>query len=194
MSTDNKIPLVRATSLANRLMSAIAPYIIKGEIAGSVRRLNSTVGDIEVVVIENPKNPLSNYFVEGFKGLVVNGPRLKRLKYPEYGYQIELYVTSLEDYGRILAIRTGSSAFSHIKLATTWNRLGWCGTENGLRRKAECDKKGTVWRIKPEFKDKPTLPPRFETEKIFFEFLGIAWIPPSERNWISKYDKYNYSS
>ena len=194
MSSGPKIPLDKAMEVARRFLALIEPYIEKAEIAGSVRRQSKEVGDIEIVCTENPFNGLDNIFTDKYRGIVVNGSRLKRFKYPKDKIQIELYVAQPHDYGRILAIRTGSSAFSHIKLAITWNRLGWCGTSEGLRRKSECEKKGSTWKLKPEFKGRETLPPLFNTEADFFEFLEIPWIPPTQRNWTSKHNELNYSS
>ena len=179
-------------NVARRFLVLIEPYTDLREIAGSVRRGCKEVGDIEIVCTENAFNGLDNVFYEGYPGMVVNGKRLKRFKYPKDKIQVELYIAQRHDYGRILAIRTGSSAFSHIKLAITWNRNGWCGTEWGLRRKAECDKKGSKWTVKPEFQGKATKPPLFKTEYDFFNFLGIPWIPPVERNWTSKHGQLNY--
>lgn len=180
-------------NVARRFLALIQPYVVKAEIAGSCRRLCKEVGDIEIVCVENPLNALDNLFHDKYPGLVVNGSRLKRFKYPKDGVQIELYIAQPYDYGRILAIRTGSSAFSHIKLAVTWNRNGWCGTDHGLRRKAECEKKGSTWKIKPEYTGRETKPPLFDNEVDFFDFLGIPWIPPEQRNWTSKINSLNYS-
>jgi hypothetical protein len=69
--------------------------------------------------------------------------------------------------------------------------MGWTGTENGLRRKSECDHKST-WKIKPEYKNCPTLPPVFDTEEKFFAFLGIEWVHPRTRSWVSKHEEINY--
>lgn len=193
MSKGSKIPLAKASGIALRFLEHIKAYTVKAEIAGSVRRQNKFVGDVEIVCVENPLNSLNNLFYKGYPGLVVNGERLKRFKYPKQNIQIELYIARGYDYGRILAIRTGSSAFSHIKLATTWNRIGWAGTPDGLRRKKECIKKGSTWKIKDEYKGNPTKPPVFNTEYDFFNFLGIPWIPPQERNWTSQHDALNYS-
>ena len=131
-------------------------------------------------------------FPEGFRGMTTNGSRLKKFVYNDSGIHIELYITTREDYGRILAIRTGSSAFSHIELALRWNRKGFAGTVDGLRLKRECDHKGSTWRIKPEYKSCPTLPPAFETEEDFFAFLGIEYIHPKARSWASKHQEINY--
>jgi DNA polymerase/3'-5' exonuclease PolX len=193
MSSGDKIKLEKAMNVARRFLALIEPYTEKREIAGSVRRGCKEVGDIEIVCTENPFNSLDNLFTEGFQGMVVNGSRLKRFKYPKDKIQVELYIAQPHDYGRILAIRTGSSAFSHIKLAITWNRLGWCGTSDGLRRKSECVKKGSTWKLKPEYKKLGCAkPPPFNTEVDFFNFLGIPWVPPGERNWTSKHNELNY--
>ena len=174
----------------------IALHCNKAIVVGSTRRLKVDVGDIEVVCLPLEDDPLSldKHFHKDYPGIKINGQRLKRFYYPKSQVQIELYITNLIDYGRIVAIRTGSSAFSHNVLAITWNRLGWCGTKDGLRRKKECDHKGQTWKIKKEFKEHSTLPPPFTTEEAFFEFLGIDWIEPSRRSWISKHQNLNYSS
>lgn len=191
MSEGSKIPLVTAQNIATRFINYITPYCSKVNIAGSVRRKSDYVGDVEVCVVAKDEFSMGTCFPEGFKGMVVNGSRLKRFKYPESGIQIELYITNESDWGRILAIRTGSSAFSH-HLAVRWSRMGWTGTEDGLRRKSECIKKST-WKIKPEYKNCPTLPPVFDTEEKFFNFLGIEWTEPEKRSWVSKMEEYNYS-
>jgi len=192
MSDGSKMALINAQDIGRRFMAYIEPHVSKMSIAGSTRRECDFVGDIEVVIVPKDEFSMGIAFPEGFKGMVVNGSRLKRFKYPESGTQIELYITNMADYGRILAIRTGSSAFSHINLALRWNRLGWCGTEDGLRRKSECDKKST-WKIKPEYKANPTKPPEFDTEEKFFAFLGVEWVHPKSRSWQSKHDEINYS-
>ena len=190
-----RMPLSQGLNIAKRFMTELAPHCNKAIVVGSTRRLKSTVGDIEVVCMPLSDDLLSldKHFNKNYPGIKVNGSRLKRFYYPKSGVQIELYITNPIDYGRIVAIRTGSSAFSHNVLAITWNRMGWCGTKDGLRRKKECDHKGSTWKIKPECKDNPTKPPEFTTEKDFFKFLGIDWVEPSKRSWISKHNNLNYS-
>ncbi len=192
MSDNSKMPLARAKAVAERFMTYLAPYVSKASIAGSVRRECPFVGDVEVVALPKDEFSMSRAFPENFKGMVVNGERLKRFKYPESGLQIELYLPQAHDYGRILAIRTGSSAFAH-HLMIEANRHGWIGTTDGLRRKKECEKKGNVWKIKPEYKLNPTKPEEFECEEDFFLFLNIPWVEPQKRSWVSKNPEYNYN-
>jgi len=192
MSSFPKMPLAKAQHIAERFIRFITPYCKKVAIAGSVRRESSMVGDVEVCAIPYDEFSLGRLFIEGYPGMTVNGTRLKRFIYPESGIQIELYIIINEvDWGRQLAIRTGSSAFSH-HLAVTWSRRGWAGTEDGLRRKSECIHKST-WKIKPEYKNCPTLPPAFETEERFFAFIGVEWIDPRRRSWVSSKPEYNYN-
>ncbi len=192
--SDGRIPLSTAKNVADRFLKYLEPYVSKSCIAGSVRRECEFVGDIECVVVAKDEFSMGVAFPEGFKGLVVNGSRLKRFKYPESGIQIELYIVVNEaDWGRILAVRTGSSFYSHTQLAMRWNRLSWAGTVDGLRKKTECIKKGNVWKIKPEYKNCPTLPPPFNTEEDFFAFLSVPWVHPRERSWVDKKGEYNYN-
>jgi len=194
MSEGAKMRLDLAQAIAKRFMVHLEPFVAKMSIAGSTRRECAEVGDIEVVCVARDEFSMGQCFPEGYPGLVINGSRLKRFKYAPKDLlpiQIELYITSENDYGRILAIRTGSSAYSH-HLAMQWNRRGWAGTEDGLRRKDECIKKST-WKIKPEYKSAPTLPPVFDTEEKFFNFIGVEYIHPKARSWVSNKAEYNYS-
>lgn len=194
MSEGHKMKLELAQAIAKRFMHYLEPFVIKMSIAGSTRRECPEVGDIEVVCVPKDEFAMGQAFPEGYHGMVVDGTRLKRFKYGEGGLipiQIELFITNINDYGRILAIRTGSSAHSH-HLAMQWNRKGWCGTEDGLRRKSECIRKST-WKIKPEYKLAPTMPPMFDTEEKFFAFIGAEYINPKARSWVSSKQEYNYS-
>ena len=191
MGGTSKIPLEKATAYAERFEQFLYPYCKKIIVVGSVRRKCALVGDIELCCFPNEPDTLDKLFAKGFDGLTMNGNRLKRFIYPSL--QFELYIPQAHDWGRIVAIRTGSSTFSSSKLAVTWNRLGWAGTSDGLRRKKECEKKGSTWKLLPEFKDNPTLPPEFPSEVSFFEFLGIPWVDPTERDWKSRDKSKNYS-
>ncbi len=194
MSEGQTMKLELAKAIASRFMKHLEPFVSVMSIAGSVRRECAEVHDIEVVCVAKDEFSMGICFPEGFYGMTTNGSRLKKFEYGKDGLipiHIELYITNINDYGRILAIRTGSSAFSHINLALRWNRLGWTGTENGLRKKSECDHKST-WKIKPEYKNCPTLPPVFDTEEKFFAFLGIEYVPPQQRSWVSRHEEINY--
>ncbi len=177
-----RMPLIKARIIAERFMTYLSPYCSKMNVAGSVRRECKDVGDVEIVIIPKDEFSMGLAFPFGYPGLTVNGSRLKRFIYPDSQLQLELYITNIRDWGRILAIRTGSADFAHTQLAMNWNRAGWAGTDEGLRKKSECIHKST-WKIKPEYKANPTLPPVFDTEENFFAFINVKWVPPQERDW-----------
>lgn len=190
MSDEFILSLEKAQGIADRFLKLINPCCLMVSVAGSVRREKPEVHDIEFVAVPKDEFCFGQLFIEGYPGLVVNGTKLKRFKYPDKKLQIELFLTRQADYGRMLAIRTGSSFFSH-HLAVKWSRLGWAGTEDGLRRKDECNHKST-WKIKPEYKSCPTLPPIFATEEQFFAFIGVDYTHPKARSWVSQNQEYNY--
>ena len=191
-TTKRKLPLNKATGIANRFLALIQPHITKAEIAGAIRRQCKEVSEIMIVCVEDAKNPLERLFTKDYPGLSTNGKKFKKFVYPKDDVQIELYIVQNYDYGRMLAVRTGSSAYSHIKLSITINRKGWCTTENGLRRKKQCVKKGAKWILRDHLDEKVIVPPPFNSEADFFEFLSIPWVNPKDRNWKSTHDKYNY--
>lgn len=194
MSDGPKMKLELAQMIAQRFMKHLEPYVSIMSVAGSVRREVDYCHDIEVVCVAKDEFSMGICFPEGFPGMTTNGTRLKKFVYGKDGLlpiHLELYITTMADYGRQLAIRTGSSAYSH-HLAMQWNRRGHCGTVDGLRLKRECDHKGNVWRIKPEYKNCPTLPPIFATEEQFFAFIGVDYCHPRARSWVSNNAEYNY--
>jgi DNA polymerase/3'-5' exonuclease PolX len=190
-ASETKIPLARAQNIAERFMRYLEPFVSVMSVAGSTRREVEFVHDVEVVVVAKDEFSMGQAFPLGYPGLTTNGSRLKKFYYPESDLHMELYITTIQDYGRMLAIRTGSSYYSHVQLAMNWNRKGFAGTEDGLRKKSECDKKST-WKIKPGYKANPTLPPVFDTEEKFFAFIGVPWVHPRERSWVDKKGEYNY--
>lgn len=192
MKKKTKIPYNKAMDIARRFLKLIEPHVVKMEIAGQLRRQCKEISHIEIVCVPTPS--LNELFHDEYPGLEINGKRLKRFKYPKDKVQIELHLTPSYDYGRMLAIKTGSSAFMHIKLSVQWNRKGWSATEQGLRRKSECHKTKTgKWVLKEEYRSNPTMPEIFDTEWAFFNFLGIDYILPQDRNWVAKNNKLNYS-
>lgn len=51
MAEKTKLPLAQAAFAARRLQTELAPYCVRIEIAGSIRRRKAAVGDIELVAI-----------------------------------------------------------------------------------------------------------------------------------------------
>ena len=93
---------------------------------------------------------------------------------------LDLFMPESRDYYRQYAIRTGSADYSFKVLAAGWRRKGWCGTPDGLRRVRDCKEvKKSVWKcINPQAE----LPPVWQSEHEFFDWIGVRWIKPSLRN------------
>lgn len=189
-----------AEATAQIVINRLKPFCSKIEIAGSIRRKKEVVGDIEIVCIPNRKDlyhngdlfsqpaknngHLSANFAQAANsmGTVLKGNPTGRYMQIELitGINLDLFMTTEEDYFRQLAIRTGPSEFSHKVIATTWSKKGWCGTEFGLRRQTECARLNGLWRlgIPNSIAEKP---PVWQSEEEFFKWLGLAYTKPELR-------------
>lgn len=190
--------LNEASHTAKFIESKIAAYCDRIDIAGSIRRQKPEVGDIEIVCqpkSEESKDLFGNveYTIRDTDfqqivsklGKVIKGKpdgRYMQIELPE-GINLDLFMPEPNDYYRQLAIRTGSADYSFKVIATGWKAKGWAGTEAGLRKMTECLEKKS-----PDGKSKwtcsiatPTLPPAWQSEKEFFEWIGVKWIDPKLR-------------
>lgn len=153
-------PYTEALAKASELIALLAPFCSKIDLAGSIRRQRDYVGDIEICCIVTNRNQLAMKLIE------IAGVGLKRearyLKFNFRNLQVDLFLPQPHDYGRQLAIRTGSAEYSHRVLASTWVKKGCKGTDAGL-----VDSSGKV------------VP--FETEESFFHYLGLKYIEPRLR-------------
>jgi len=185
------------------------PFCEKIEVAGSVRRALITptlqekeVKDVEIVALPLTENsglfddaPVrSKGFCDVLKsnvsilqGDINTGRYLKLLCQKDI--KIDLFLPDKYDFYRQFAIRTGSADFAKNVLASGWRKLGWVGTKDGLRRESECapasahtelgvSAQKQVWTCKTA---KPTLPPVWNSEKEFFDWLGIEYVEPHNR-------------
>lgn len=143
------MPLEQALKIAEYYRDELAPYCERIEIAGSIRRKKSEVGDIEMVAIPKFKsiseanlfgergqyNALETVIQEAHQngmGLIKNGSRYKQLVLPknilgkgsnaDVIYMDLFIVLPPSQWGVQLLIRTGPAEFS--KKAVTQRRIG----------------------------------------------------------------------
>jgi len=171
-----------ALDLANQVIDGIKPICERVHIAGSLRREKPQVGDIEILcqVPHNLRTSLGirlRDFGEHRKGQYSG--RYCKLWLHE-NIQLDLFMPMNKDYYRQLAIRTGSAEYSQKTLAAAWVRLGWVGTEDGLRRRDQCIKKGDTWHCFA-LPHELVKPPEWNSEEEFFEFLNIIHLDPKHR-------------
>lgn len=200
-STTSTMQLSKAQPIAIDIWQKFKPFCSKIKIAGSVRRQEPTVNDIEIVAVPLASEQRDMFggllsadrdgrFVQVFQQLChkhvrgdIKTGRLVCFEL-EQGIKVDLFMPEEKDFYRQLAIRTGPSGYSAKVLAGTWSKNGWCGTTNaGLRRQSDCtyslDKNGKKkWKC-VRFDGK--LPPEWKGEKEFYQWLGVDWIPPAAR-------------
>lgn len=125
-----------AQNTAERFINLIKPFCKRAEIAGSLRRGKSEIGDVDIV-IERDKWLLDSYLLKacekdgiykhpGYK----NGPKYKQVRFE--GIKFELYFATKENWGLIFLIRTGPADFSKNMLSK-WKTVSNGGeSRNGM--------------------------------------------------------------
>lgn len=143
MTATEKRPLNEVYPIAEQVKASLTPYCKRIEIAGSVRRHRSMIGDIEIVAI--PKtyvwrnllnevvkvdNYLWNYLDEqADKGNILRGRWGNVLRSFEFytgnghKYAAEVFTATEDTWGSKFTIRTGSREFSRW-LVTNRNHCG----------------------------------------------------------------------
>jgi len=152
-----------AQAIAEQVKAELAPYCLRIEIAGSVRRKRAEVKDIELVVIREPKG------IASFVHLVSRWPKVKGDPLGKYtqrilpeGINLDLFMCRPANWGLIYAIRTGSAEFSHLVLGNGWVRAGYKAIGGMLHKDGK--------------------PVDVREEEDLFRLIGVPWVPPEERS------------
>jgi DNA polymerase/3'-5' exonuclease PolX len=206
--------LKEARTIAEEIIERLRSHCHKIDIAGSIRREMSYVGDIEIVavpirqphlipvykkvmqpdlmgeetevkVIDQEKSKTVLRPLPAFISIVQGWVKVKGEPDGRYtqrilpeGIKLDLFMTTVEDYYRIYAIRTGSAEYSMEVIARQWVRRGWRGTKDGLRLTEECKETSSGWQC---IVDNPTILPAWQTEEEFFKFINVVYIHPKNR-------------
>lgn len=174
-----RLPLIEGLTIARRLRALLAPACERVEIAGSLRRCKSEVGDIELVCIprrapnllgEPGESILSGLLLALLQdGLLLpagkNGPKYKQFYWGELpALQVDLFITTPEEWGVRFALSTGSAEFNR-RLVTTRQQGGLLPSCYEIRD-------NRVW-----FRN-TVLPTPEEAD--LFKLIG-GWVSPEER-------------
>lgn len=162
---DGRFPIGVALSLAWEMVRALreSPWVLRVEVAGSLRRYRDTVKDIDLVVASHEPQKVMGQFISlpGVREILQHGTTKSSVRlYNEL--QADLRVVAPEAFPSALHHFTGSQAH-HIRLRERAQRLGLRINEYGITRLAEGE----------------TLYP--ESEEALYQHLGLAYIPPELR-------------
>lgn len=167
--------LKRIKPIADRCANLLRPFCERIEIAGSVRREKPDCGDIEIVCI--PKKITIDDPGNMFKQIEVRHPEFVKIinslekvkgdaegKYtqrilPE-GIKLDLFTAVVDNWGYILAIRTGAAGYSKY-LAELWVKYGYKGIDGMLTKTGK--------------------PVPVKEEIDLFRLLGLEYVDPQFR-------------
>jgi len=166
---EERILLPIASSIAERLIEQIQrlPGVIRADPLGSLRRMVSTVGDIDIGIATTAPRAV----VESFTSLpdvarVVGAGGAKATVVLKTGRQVDIRVHDPRSYGSLLQYFTGSKAHN-IHTRKIANRRGFSLSEYGIKPYRGGKIVGDYLPV--------------ETEEEFYRLLGLPWIPPELR-------------
>jgi DNA polymerase/3'-5' exonuclease PolX len=194
--------LIKAQKIAVDICYKLQPFCSKINIAGSIRRKKSEVKDIEIICrpklapVSNdnlfdsgePKFDIISDFALAIAelGTIEKGNakgKYMKIALPQ-GVNLDLFIPDEEDYYRQYAIRTGSADYSFKIIATGWRKIGWVGSDLGLRLEKDCIETKlpggkSKWTC---VRNKNNKPPVWDSEEAFFKWLNVPFVIPEFRN------------
>jgi DNA polymerase (family 10) len=153
-------PIARATVAALREQAPVDQI----EVAGSLRRMKETIGDIDILVTSTDPEAVMEVFTQlpAVHEIVAKGPTKSTIATVD-GLQMDVRVVAPSSFGAALQYFTGSREHS-VRLR-----------ELAVRRKLRLNEYG-VFRVNGKEKRIGG-----ETEEQMYEALGLPWIPPELR-------------
>jgi DNA polymerase (family 10) len=162
---DQRIPIGEALPVVEEIMAALRsiPGVRNLTPAGSLRRFQETVGDIDLMgTADNPKE-----VIDAFAGLplvrqVLAQGSTKASVIVSGGLQVDLRMVEHDSFGSLLQYFTGNKQHN-ISLREKWRKQGLKLSEYGITVMATGELE------------------KFSTEEEFYHRLGLQYIPPELR-------------
>lgn len=161
---ENRMILPVADSIAGELIAYLSKLesVKKIDVLGSLRRRVATIGDIDIAVATDKPEEVIDLFVKyPSQKVIERGPSGASLLLHN-GRQVDLRVQNPQSYGAMLQYFTGSKNHN-IKLRSFGLTQGKSLNEKGIKKV----KTGSMR--------------YFHTEELFYQDLGLHWIPPELR-------------
>ena len=154
-----------------------ADYVQDAIYVGSLRRMVSTIGDVDIAASTMQPGKTIERFLQYPKkqNVIETGPTGASVIL-DTGLQIDLRVTPPQSYGSMLQYFTGSLTHN-IRLREVAIDKGLSLSEYGIKKKKSVSNKFLTGK---NFNRKKGLY-EFFSEKDFYNALGMAWIPPELR-------------
>ncbi len=170
---EQRTPLGRALPVAEAVIEHLrqrGPGIRRLEPAGSLRRYEETVGDIDLVcTADDPKGVIDAFVALPEVADVLGHGSTKGSVVTKVGLQVDLRVVTDEEYGSLLQYFTGSKQHNVI-LREYANRMGLSLNEYGITD----TKTGEVQ--------------KYTDEEPFYARLGLPYFPPELRQGTTELD------
>ena len=167
-SKDGRTPIGPALAAAEDTVAALraeCPYVEQLYPAGSLRRWEETIGDIDLVGVapEDLQAAVGDVLVAlpAVQEVLVHGPK-KTSVVLDAGIQVDLRLGEADSFGAMLQYFSGSQQHN-IRLRDYAHRRGYSLNEYGITNLATGDVA------------------RFPDEQSFYDYLGLPCIPPELR-------------
>ena len=162
----DRVPISRALPAAERVIAALkerCPSIVRIEAAGSLRRFEETIGDIDIVCTATDPQHVLDALVElpNVAGVLVHGEKKSAVVLNE-GVQVDLRVVDDSQFGALLQYFTGDKQHN-IRLRELAVRQGLSVNEYGIKTTETGETES------------------FTDETAMYERLGLQYIPPELR-------------
>jgi DNA polymerase (family 10) len=160
-----RIPLGRAYPLALEIAAALkkVPGVNAAEPAGSLRRMRSDIGDIDILVAAADSRPVMEVFTHmpGVVRVLGKGETKSSIEFGD-GVRAQVWVHPPERFGTALQYATGSKDHN-VKLRELALKKGYSLSEHALKRTNDGSEILCA------------------TEAEVYRTLGLPWIPPEMR-------------
>ena len=162
----DRVPIARALPTAERVIAALkerCPSIVRIEAAGSLRRFEETIGDIDIVCTASDPQQVLDALVElpNVANVLVHGEKKSAVVLSE-GVQVDLRVVDDSQFGALLQYFTGDKQHN-IRLREHAVRQGLSVNEYGITNTETGESES------------------FSDEKAMYGRLGLQYIPPELR-------------
>ena len=186
---EDRMPLPYAYSISSDLIKYLKknPKVKKTDALGSLRRMVSTIGDVDIAVEadEEDADAIINYFTNYPRRLSIDNKGTKKASIiVSPNVRVDLRVTDTKSYGSMLQYFTGSK-IHNIKLREYALKKGYSLSEYGIK-----EVKSQI----PNLKSQKSILHEFETEEKFYKFLGLQYIPPEIREGTEEIEKADKKS